>query len=564
VSDARTPEPPPPPVQLTAAQLTAQLEAVVVGDPWNQEALSVVDTILRSAPSARALAPLGEVVSVERAALHARALLVEGQTTDAMLLLADIAALDPAFPALRWLEATPVETLPADVRPRFYDALAQVLVADASSYPDADSQLTNERHLVAVLTKLPDDRARWLRAEALRRAGLMHEARALTEGATDPAAQRTHQLAAGAILLDEGAFVAASEAFASVADDPAAALGREIADAMASPDDGFAEALDALRAKLRSARDRGQAGAAAFLLRLEETPFFHVIPYPYDEATAQLRALLPTLPRESPWSLRWAGQAPAASVELAIALAAARVGTTVTFDHRDVAGAPRPARLVPPVPTSPGIYDALVELANGDGDGHELFARAAEIAATLSWEQAPEWAALPAHLPVGAATTSGEETATDVFVWVQRCQLAALSVVAQVDDGWQGSLRRVLLAGFLDRHHPATPAEGDWTTGLAAVVAARAVVDDVAGSLEVATWIRDREGVTPAGSWPRFALCCAGLALRAGTTRADRARWWGEQSLWLRLVASAPPAPTTAPASTALGPAVDEQASKLT
>jgi hypothetical protein len=581
--DAATSAPPAPPA-LTAAQLTAQLEAVVAGDPHNAEALSVVDTILRSVPSPRALAPLDEIVSVERAALHARALLVEGATVDAMLLLADIAALDPAFPALAWLEKTALETLPATVRPRFLEALSAIVRADPSSYPNTDSQVKNERDLAAVLGRLPDDRARFLRAEVLRRAGLMHEARALTEGATDPEAKRTHHLASGAILLDEGSFVAASAAFAAVDDDEAASLGRVIAEAMASPDDAFAEALDALRERLREARDRGgnanANAAAAFLLRLEETPFFHVIPYPYDEATAQLRALLPTLPKDAPWSLQWSGHAPAPTVELAIALAAGRAGTTVTFDHGAVVGPARAPRRTPPAPTSAGIYDALLTLATSDGDGHALFAAAKEVAQTLTWEQAPEWAATTAHLPVpptrgrrsGTASEARNEEdenphEVDVFVWVQRCQLAALSVIAQVDDGWQGSLRRVLLAGFLDGRNPAAPAAGDWTTGLAAVVAARVVVDDVAGSLEVATWIRERESVTPPGSWSRFALCCAGLALRAGTTRDDRARWWREQSLWLRLVASAAlPEPAAAPKpapSPHEGPGPNEAASSL-
>lgn len=529
--------------QLTTAQLTAHLEAVLTQDPHSAEALSVVDTILRSVPTPRSLAPLGATVSVERAALHARALLIEEHTEDAVLLLADIAALDPSFPAIAWLQTIGLNLvrLSAEGQARLFSSLAAVLDAGEDAYPHADSRLQTERLLAVLLNDVVDDRARGLRAEALRRAGLMHEAKALTEGATEPRARRTHLLATGAILLDEGAFVAASEAFSALGQDPTAALGREIAETMASPDDAFGEALDALRSRLAEAQRDGQAGATAFLTRLDQMPFFHVIPYPYDEATAQLRALLPTLPSDSPWVLRWEGQAPAPSVELAVALAAARVGTTATFDHGDVVGGDRSRRPLPPPPSSVELYETLIRLATEADDGNTLFVHAGSVAKQLTWDRAPEWAAVTAHLPVRAGEPRGRRGADDdVFVWVQRCQLAALSVLAQVDEGWDGSLRRVLLSGFLDARNPATPAAGDWTSGLAAVVAARVVRDDIAGSLEVATWIREREAVTPQGSWARFPLCCAGLSLRAGTTRDDRARWWREQSLWLRLSASVP------------------------
>ena len=504
------------------ATLLAELPTMLATAPHDAHVLALIDGVLGAADDPLALAPLHPVSPVEEAALHARALLVTGRTADALCLLADLAVLDPEFPALTWLATLPTTRFAA-----LGDAAEARFVA-------ALIPLAGDGRLAAVLAPLSSPDAQALRAEVARRAGQVDQALAASAPLTLPTARRTFARATADRLFDEGRFAEAAtrycEAAEGAADDeaPDAVASLFVCEALEGP---LPDAdLQPLRALARS----GNTRALALLERLDPPPFFGLLPLPFDHATQQLRSLLPSLPADEPWSIRWEGVAPAPSSELAIAIAAGQVGTTVTFDH--TACAPREPRPRRPEGTS-DLYDRLVYLAALPGDADDLFHAAREIAQSTGFDEAPAWLSVNAHLPL---SPEGDE-AFDVFAWVQRCQLAAVSVIAQLDEGWAGSLRRLLLGEVLR-------GPSDWLVGFAAIAAARITRGARADRDELSTWIRAAEARAPEACWSRFALASAGLYAGGGEAD-DRRRWWATQSLWLRFGANegqphSPPAST--------------------
>lgn len=495
------------------AALLAELPRMIAAGAHDAHLLAVVDGLLGSAADPLSLAPLGPVAAVEEAALHARALFLIGRDADAICLLADIAALDPDFPALVWLAGVPTTTL-VSLEP-----------AAETRFVTALRALADDGRLVSLLAPLSSREARALRAEVARRVGQVELAIELCTGLDLPAAQRTLRRAIADRLLDEGRFAEA----ATRALEAAAVFGdeeREPPDVVASRTLCLALQVPLPDADLRPMQALAHAGnrrARALLERVDPPPFFGLLPLPFDEATQQLRALWPTLPIDEPWLIRWEGVAPAPSNELALALAAARVGTTVTFDH--AACAPRSP--TPKRPAATGeLYDRLVYLATLPGDADELFHAARAVARATRFDEAPAWLSVGTHLPLPPL----DQTPFDPFAWVQRCQLAAVSVVAQLDEGWAGSLRRVLLGDLLR-------GPSDWLVGFAAIAAARITRRERADRDELAALVRAAENRSPEACWSQFALASAGLYAGGGDAE-DRRRWWQTQSRWLRFGAT--------------------------
>jgi hypothetical protein len=84
---------------------------------------------------------------------------------------------------------------------------------------------------------------------------------------------------------------------------------------------------------------------------------------------------------------------------------------------------------------------------------------------------------------------------THALAWLPRVQTAAAMVIAQIDDGWQGSPRRAALRSML-------LGPMDWTTGVAIDVLARVAEHEPAHAQDIQRLFEERERHLPTeGHW---------------------------------------------------------------
>jgi len=115
-------------------------------------------------------------------------------------------------------------------------------------------------------------------------------------------------------------------------------------------------------------------------------------------------------------------------------------------------------------PPDPAIAALVAALAAQPWHPQDNWAQAAQVAGRLGPAAVPHLLAAmihPSSLPAG----------TSALEWLPRLQVAAAQVVAQIDTGWDGSLRRSALRSLL-----LGPA--DWTTAAAVDVLARIARDE--------------------------------------------------------------------------------------
>ena len=104
---------------------------------------------------------------------------------------------------------------------------------------------------------------------------------------------------------------------------------------------------------------------------------------------------------------------------------------------------------LPPPP--PELADAVRTLAAHPFDRAVLFARASRLQADHATATVPQWLACVCHPPAPSGPVE------DVTVWIRRVQLVVTDVLANLDQGWDGSQRQAALLSVL--HGPM-----DWST----------------------------------------------------------------------------------------------------
>ena len=141
--------------------------------------------------------------------------------------------------------------------------------------------------------------------------------------------------------------------------------------------------------------------------------------------------------------------------------------------------------LPPPDPSVAALVAALAAKPFHPGDN---WAQASHVAARLGPVAVD-------HLLAAMVHPSPVPAGTHALAWLPRLQSAAAMVIAQIDDGWEGSVRRAALRSML-------LGPGDWTTGVAIDVLASIARDEPAHAQDIERLFRQRAHHLPEqGHW---------------------------------------------------------------
>jgi len=138
-------------------------------------------------------------------------------------------------------------------------------------------------------------------------------------------------------------------------------------------------------------------------------------------------------------------------------------------------------------PPDPSIAALVAGLASKPFDPPDNWVQAGQVAARLG-------DAAIVHLLAAMVHPSPLPARVRALAWLPRVQTAAAMVIAQIDDGWEGSPRRAALRSML-------LGPGDWTTGVAIEILARIAHDEPAHEQDIEWLFRQRAQHVPNGHW---------------------------------------------------------------
>ncbi len=526
-----------------AAQHLAHLLLV---DPRHPRWLELLDRLAAAAgPALDALAPDVDARHASTEALRAWIWQRQGRLDDAVSRLLGVtqAIADPRMLdawALGWLEpAGAVESLPEATGLRLFGTLLNL--TPEASRATATRMATLHRWSALLERAAPAWEAtgllRMLRAGLLRKAGRFDAALAVAgpiEGAVDGnevaaiglAQRASGQLVESARTFEHGAHVEpdneaqwleAGDSWVEAARWHEALHAYEAALAL-QPGNAWAEASalycrwkidgdDPWRQRLGGAATGGNARAHALLFRelgaIEESgdASANILrkwraewqATPHDPAAARPRLTVSTI--EAP------------SVRLAIALELVAHGLDPDYELvvESVPDAEDPRVPCDQVdhllwtydgthaepalpPPDPSVAALVAALAAKPFDPNHNWAQASHVAARLG-------PAAVDHLLAAMVHPSPVPAGTHALAWLPRLQFAAAMVIAQIDEGWEGSVRRAALRSLL-------LGPGDWTTVVGIEVLARIARDEPAHAQDIERLFRQRSHHVPTqGHW---------------------------------------------------------------
>lgn len=522
------------------------LANLLLVDPRHPRWLELLDRLAAAAgPALEALVPDVDVRHASTEALRAWIWQRQGRLDDAVSRLVGVtqAIADPRMLdgwALGWLEpAGAVESLPESTGLQLFGTL---LNQNTEALHATAAQVATLRRWSALLERAAPaweatSLLRMLRAGLLRKAGRFDDALAVA-GSLQDAVDGNHVAAIGLALRASGQPVESARTFEHGAhrepDNEAqwleagdswveAAHWHEALHAYEAalalrPDSAWAEASalycrwkidgdEPWRQRLGQAATGGNARAHALLFRelgaVEES----------GDASAnilrQWRAAWQATPRD-PAAARprlTVSTIEAPSVRLAIALELAAHGLDPDYDLvvEGVPDAEDPRvpcdevdhllwhydglRAEPALPPpDPSVAALVAALAAKPFDPGRNWAQASHVAARLG-------PAAVDHLLAAMVYPSPVPAGTHALAWLPRVQSAAAMVIAQIDAGWEGSVRRAALRSLL-------LGPGDWTTGVGIEVLARIARDEPAHAQDIERLFRQRAHHLPAqGHW---------------------------------------------------------------
>jgi tetratricopeptide (TPR) repeat protein len=527
-------------------------------DPTRQEWLALLDQIIAAAPGPLALAPPDAGEEYALTALRAYLQAKQGRTADALEGLLRIIPDIPDVPyldwAVVWLDRPGGAGLPRSSLLHFFRRLLERW--DEPAGPVRAGRPTLERlpEFIQVLrrTREPDADLLFLVASVLRRLGRLDAA---LDAAREAArVQPGYNSAVAVALAHRGrgeADLALSQYEAALRFRPGdVAVRLDMADL--SWEQGRTEEAERLYREvlerepehpwalpsvygLRSERGGGPAGRDQLLVYAAAHPenrraqelarrfgeyLGRFLPEPEDATIQVLRRVTGELNRDAAagqeGSLRITLdylEAPSTLLAFECQLAARGARITLDVDVRRIQspdprlprvpvdyllwkypgpGASRGTRAVPAVPRpSRDLTDLVGAIAAEPYHLSGWADRAAALAARLRPAQAADLLGVMVHPPVPPA-------GLPAWVWVQRLQIAAALVVARLDSGWEGSVRKKVLFDL---------ANGplDWTITAAIIALAALAQDDRAAERDVAALFRELRRAIPAEGYTCYA-----------------------------------------------------------
>lgn len=477
--------------------------------PGKTEWIELIERYLAACPDLEALIPRGDKLYYSTEALRAYIWNHQGRRHDAIDLLLSVTQAKPTSRYLEgwcidWLEPSgAVEGLPPALGLRLFATVATL-------YPEA-SQLTRTRlrdiirwsHLserFAAHHPDLDNSALMVRLGLLRRSGRYEDALAIARPALERSPSWHAATALGLILRAQGNFDAADHAFQAALeldpDDIAACL--EAGDMhweqdrwqpaaewyeralQKRPDNAWASATLALcRWRLSDQKEHldaltraAEAGneRAAFLMHRE---FSSGLPEPVDAIANMLRDLRESAQNgtgiregDSMTIALSCLEAPSNLIALRLDMDAIGSRLKVQVDVESVP-VPDPRQPIEDVKYPLWKYEGTNAFPGLPPPGPDILTRIAELACTRFDPQA-NWAAASHEAARIGAPRIGEVLAAMVhpppvpsdrhaLSWLPRVQLVAAQIAAQIDEGWDGSIRREALLSVLWGPQ-------DWTT----------------------------------------------------------------------------------------------------
>lgn len=497
---------------------------LLLAEPSNVAFQALFQRIIADAPDPFALAPLANPMDLRVAVRHAYILGQLERYADAAALMLDILAAVPTTPtwvwAVRWLREC---SLPPDnvalgaltqkISLAARTARAQLglgglgpviaLTRELCTRAPADTELLlfevtllrqAKRYDAAVsrATELhrrePSWRTAIAKASAERAAGQPDAAILSYQAATqlDPTEASTY-LDLGDTTLSMGDFPAAIEAYSRALEllpesawaSASLALARYLGE-------GDATQLEGVQALARA----GDQRAKELLGLLQRPKWVSSLPLPLDPEMLALSAAIEALKQHPPEQTATeparirleVAQLGAPSLQLGFILGVKMLGHRAQLSL-GVARIPTPDPRIPrgdplfsvwryadtsaqaavPAP-DPGVLPAIVALASQPYDLQGWTELARERAASLSPTQIGDLLSSLVHVPFPDLPPESAQAQLRVqpMDWVQRVQIASCMLIAQLDAGWHGSLRRAALESLLN-------GPIDWTINAALV-----------------------------------------------------------------------------------------------
>ncbi len=499
------------------------LTQLLLAEPSNPAYQTLMRRLLAGLEDPLSLAPLSNPLDLNVAVRHAFILGELGQFVNATGLMLDVLAAVPGIPTwvwiARWLEEQvgPIDSSALGALSQKLalaartgkahlgePGLAPVLVIAEALQRKAPRDIELGLFVVTLLRR-SDRRKRaaeiarqlvgveksWrtLVALAAVERELLHIQRAaelLIEAALLEPSEASTFLDLGDIHLDCGNYVGARQAYErALAIKPDKAWARSssvLCRYFAEDEPGHLEALRALA-------DAGDARARDLLRRLEAPPWVGHLPTPLDPETVALGAAIETLKqhpsedtRAEPANIRLhVSQLGAPSLQLGFIVGVQLLGHRAKLSL-GIQRVPEPDPRVPhgnplfsvwryegttavaalPPPTS-DIQEAIEAIAYTQYELSAWWQLAQRQARELSPTDVGDLLASLVHIPLPKPPESAElALVLQPMDWVQRVQIASCLVIANLDDGWEGSVRRAALESLVQ-------GPIDWTTNAALV-----------------------------------------------------------------------------------------------
>jgi len=470
-------------------------------DPGNAEWIELLERYLAAGqPDPEALIPRGKKAYYTSEAMRAYIWHRQGRLADACQLLADVTH---AKQEARYLEAWVLDWLePAGAMESLPETVGLVLFSLAlGRFPEARLSPARRLREIRRWARLCDRFARvypgdgrtgMLRAGLFRKAGLFDEAEAVVRTALERAPDWHLATALGLIRRQKGDMAAAEQAFDyALRLDPTDMSARLEAGDTFFERDHWQDALRWYENALAKERRQEWAYPSALFCRwmltederqvhelvdlakkgngraqqLYHQLYFNALPEPVDASANLLRQIREMLLKEDDKTSGTTVKATLSGLEapsntLAYRLEMEALGKEVGLDVT-VETVAKPDPRVPitnvryllwryvgtdpapvPAPPSPEIVQRIADLARLPFDDDASWAAASYVAEALGPQRAGEVLAVMVHPPaVPPGSTS--------LAWLPRVQHAAMQVVAQLDEGWEGSARREALLSAL-------------------------------------------------------------------------------------------------------------------